>query len=209
MKDVQFWLGVGLQILITFILAGGVALLVQIKEILHPLLFNTIVFIILLVAIIILVRLALGDLFNKAKRKIDRFRWHYARVKLAKNLYSNWLELTKLIEEVTHTGRPNKEQRAKYDELHNWFIKNRSRYTPIWYHFACDRASSHDSHYWSSHSDWGYKLFSETPKDPFAYFYEPLKVEMLDKSLHLYSDLNLAMDKLTDRTKEFVEWIKL
>lgn len=92
--------------------------------------------------------------------------------------------------------------------MHFWFIKNRSKFLPVWRYFDSRRtAAAHEDEFDSTVSlKW--RVFRANYKDPFSYFYEPYHITELLKLLkcHRKQEVDEVLIKLVELTDEFVDW---
>ncbi len=212
MKDrTQFWINLLVSTVLPLVLTGGGAsLLVLFRDNLPHVLYVTVLWVLCLVIIAILLRLAFGDLINRLRTWIKQNLRHHARQKLVKEWYEKFRDLRELLREIIRTDwQPNKEQEDEYYKLHSWFIRNRSKFLPTWARFQASRTGAAHEQYGSSAS-LAHKVFYDNYKDPFSYFYKPLSIEELDEILksHKY-DVEDVLTKLLERMNEFIEWTSL
>ena len=205
------------QIIAPLVFVGGsTGLLALFRESLPNTLYNISLYVIWfsLVSILIwlVLRLILGELASKSIKQIREFRQRRYRRKLARSLFDKWFKLSELVVAIIKkkNRQPTTVQSQKYFDLHLWFIANRPRFLPEWHSYDFHRTdSAHDSDYWDSTDDLGYKVFREYHRDPFSYFYEPLNANFLMH--HLIGEspggVRFVLDKLTELTLEFVKWI--
>jgi hypothetical protein len=100
-----------------------------------------------------------------------------------------WLELIKLINEITGTDEPpwsppppTEMDEIRYMSLRFWFLKHQQQFLPLWNDFCA-------SQYWAgSQNDGDLGDFPEKYlENPFLYFYEPEDSYQLAQQLELQS----------------------
>jgi len=189
---------------------GGTALLVLFREDLPTWFYITFLIVIWLVFIVMLVRLALGDLIEGVRASIKRRSAARERRKLVKNWCAKWIDMALLINETIHTEEVLIERlNERYRELHFWFINNRTQVISLWKAFWCSRTPQA----YESYSSAGIEnhVFYDNWEDPFSCFYEPMSLRMLKEEIESNywseGDVRLALNKLAELTNEFVRWV--
>lgn len=164
-----------------------------------------------LVIIAILLRLAFGDLIDRLRISVKQNLRHRAKQKLAERWCKKWLELSSLIQELGKCNwQPTEEQRNTYSELHSWFISNRIRLLPAWKSFYINRIDAAYERQLGSSASLKYKVLTGY-EDPFSYFYEPFLIEEFQEHFKYQSESDIAevLIKLRELNKEFVQWVSL
>ncbi len=210
MKDrAQFWINLLVSTILPLVLTGGSAsLLVLFRENLPHLLYVTILWILWLVIIAILLRLAFGDLIDRLRIWIRQNLRHRARQKLAEEWYEKWRELGLILFDVAKKKwKPIKKQKEDFSRLRTWFRINRSKFLHIWHSFEYSRRKmAHD--YYGSSTSLEHEVFYDNHDDPFSYFYEPLTIEQLEHLLQYHHDeMPEVMLKLKELMDECVQWV--
>jgi hypothetical protein len=213
MKDkTEFWLQLFLSTILPYLLGGGsIYLLIEFREQLPEHLYIIFLYIIYTVFVVVLIRLAFGNWFNKFYIYIQKLLRRRAEKKLIHEWHGKWLDFCELLRKVVHTDwELTKKQENEYSELRSWFITNRSKFLPVWQRFDARRTDAAHEDELGSTTSLKWKVFRENYKDPFSYFYEPFFLEDLDHILRYHkSDIGDVLIKLKELMDECIEWARL
>jgi len=208
----QFWLQLVISVIVPFLIgSGGVTLLVIFREQLPEWLYTTFIFVIYLVFIVILIRLAFGDLIGRFRIWVREKLIYRERYRLVKNWHTKWVEMASLVNKVINSKKePTAEQNKRYLMLRFWFIKNRTQLIPIWRQFQRVRTQQAYENDYGRYSAQEH-VFSEHAYDPFSCFYESLSLGilrawMIETKHWSAADIWLILTKLEELTYEFVQW---
>lgn len=133
-----------------------------------------------------------------------------------------WLELIKLINEITGTDEPSwspppptEMDEIRYMSLRFWFLKHQQQFLPLWNDFCASQ------HWAGSQNDGDPSDFPEKYlENPFLYFYEPEDFYQLAQQLELQSGTRIwepsehvacmlrpLLIGMGRRMIEFIDWV--
>ncbi len=194
--------------------SGATWILAQFKESLPQFFYLTFLYLIWSFLVVVrarlVVRLVFGDLPARFMKWVKHRREQSLTFKLPISRDNKVTSLSNLIVKIIEE-KVSSEIIDDYFRLHFWFIDNRSKFLAPWYTFSTGRTNTaHESEYWSSTAELGYKVFRDNYRDPFSYFYEPVTVEILRAILSRESanKVGFVLVKLNELTFEFVRWVK-
>jgi hypothetical protein len=145
-----------------------------------------------------------------------------AEANLVDDWAGKWLELIKLINEITGTNEPpwspphpTEMDEIRYISLRFWFLKHQQQFLPLWNDFCASQ------HLAGSHNDGDLSDFPEKYlENPFLYFYEPENLFQLAQQLGLLYGTDVwepsesvagmmrpLMIGMGKRMIEFLDWI--
>lgn len=218
MKNWNFWVQIFVSAAIpTFLGSALIFVLAQFEARLPSWSYNLmlsfiyVVFVVVLVVLVVmLIRLAFGDWFTRLRRWQEYRSYHKNRLKIAENWYDKWIDLLQvLLNASINDWCVSDEEQNKYRDLRDWFRLNRSKFLPIWDLFERNRERAAHEEVGSSASLM-HKVFYDSHKDPFSYFYSPLMIREFAKILEYYkNDAPLVLSRLKEQLEELIEWIKL
>lgn len=133
--------------------------------------FVTLIIILTLFLFIALTRLVLGDLFTNVWVACKRIRIRSQNHKLIISWQRHWDSMCDLfIKCIDQPQPPTDEQEDEFRNLHEWFVKNRANFLPIWHSFSHNRTqNNHES--WSEY-DPRTKILYKNYEDPFSVIYQ-------------------------------------
>lgn len=214
MKDRrEFFTNLLLSIILPLIVSsGGATALVVFRESLPPILFHILLWVLCIFIIVVIVRLAFGDLINQLRMWIKNQQYKRSRYKLAKDWSILFGELSELVSQVSDQDwKPTKDQSIKYYKLRAWFRRNRSELLPRWYSFVSNRTNTA---YSLDNSSLEHRILDMHWTDPFSCFYDPLDLERMGILLRNEFQTNegnrvrYVIIRLRELTDEFVTYIR-
>jgi hypothetical protein len=128
---------------------------------------------------------------------VKRRLYSPAECDLVDDWADKWLELIKLINEVTGIDEPpwsppppTDLEELQYQSLRFWFLDHQDQFVPLWEHFYQCQA-------WASHQDYNkediadLKDLDEYLENPFLFFYKPENLYRLARQLDLQSGIDI------------------
>ena len=153
---------------------------------------------------------------------MDRILYSPTEGDLVDDWADKWLELIKLINEVTGTNEPpwsspppTETDEIRYLGLHLWFLSYQQQFVPLWNDFCASQ------HWACSQNNRDHGGFPEKYlENPFLYFYEPENLYHLAQQLELQSGTDIwepsehaarmlrpLLIGMGRRMIEFIDWI--
>jgi len=165
------WWQVIIQLLPSIVPTSLAVLVGVFRDVFPSWAFLSLIIILTFFLVIALFRLVLGDVLTKFSRKLSTYKGKCHARKLVLSWKQKWDALSQLVSQCIDQKEPPTPQQEKvFQQLHHWFIINRSNFLPLWHNFSVSRTKA-DHESWDSY-DPRKKMLHEHWKDPFSVIYK-------------------------------------
>lgn len=196
------WQQLLLQMLPAIVPASLAVIVGAFRDVFPPWAFMLLIIILALFLVIALFRLVLGDVITKLRRNFSARKRISNNRRLIISWTKKWNALAQLVSDcINQKEAPTLMQEEAFQQLHNWFIHNRSKFLPLWYGFYYHTRSQANHEHWDKY-DPRTKMLHNNAADPFSVIYNARSLQEAILSWGLleggFSDhwLNTHQDKL-------------